>query len=72
MKTDCPCMPLIALSPDHHVLVRVFPVAMAVTELLTGSVISQRGSLLYIFIAAECHPRRGFLVKMKYMILLVY
>ena len=30
-----------------------FPVAMAVTELCTGSAISQGGSLLYIFITAN-------------------
>ena len=33
---------------------------MAVTELWTGSAISQGGSLLYVFIAANANPTVGF------------
>ena len=57
MKSDCPAWPLIALSPDHHVLVRVYPVALP----YSGPVPIL---LLYILYCSECQPHCGSLNEM--------
>ena len=63
MTPDCPCMTAKCLVFWSPCATKGFPVAMAVTELWTGSAISLGGSLLYIFIAANASPTVGFLVK---------
>ena len=66
MTPDCPCMTAYCLvSCGSPCASKGCPIAMAVTELWTGSVISRGGSLLYIFIAANASPTAGFLVKKK-------
>ena len=66
MTPDCPCMTAYCLvSCRSPCASKGCPIAMAVTELWTGSVISRGGSLLYIFIAANASPTAGFLVKKK-------
>ena len=58
---DCPCMTAYCLvSCGSPCASKGCPIAMAVTELWTGSVISRGGSLLYIFIAANASPTAGF------------
>ena len=61
MTPDCPCMTAYCLvSCRLPCASKGCPIAMAVTELWTGSVISRGGSLLYIFIAANASPTAGF------------
>ena len=66
MTPDCPCMTAYCLvSCGSPCASKGCPIAMAVTELWTGSVISRGGSLLYIFIAANASPTAGFKSKKK-------